>query len=333
VNPGALLETRRSITFILYNVGEDTLVPVGFDFDNDGVFDYPTWNLAGGLTKSDIVDTGPSGHEAALNLKGKVGSIQLNWQDDENLDLGRAWSNNGGLLNYEVQMKVSPFVTGSGFSQHYMLGLSFRHRQKLIDPTITTSYGISFFRSDPDDKKPPDWVETLPSTFQDLRDSNVYLVLWHVDDGNFDRINYKTLASPMVTNNEGVSDLSDYSTMLLKLDEQVNGGIRENHISVFLQNTHIYPNWDSLDDIRWSDDEATFLDPVNPVNPVIWHNGTQDNVDSRLTSLSFGDDRPSEIAVHVYYDQSGNNKKFFDDFGMKMDGFRSSGSGVDQIQY
>jgi hypothetical protein len=226
-------------------------------------------------------------------------------------------------------MKISPFVTGGmAFSHHYMMGLSFR-----LYPDTNTSYGISFFRSDPaaNNPSPPNWVGNLPESFESLRNTNVYLVLWYLDDGDMELINYKTLAPPMVTYNDkhGVNDLSNYSTMLLKLDEQVAAnGDRENHISAFLQNTNIYANWDSRDDIRWSDDTATFSNPVQWEHPV-----TEDNVDTNLTSEGFYLDRPSEIGVHVYYDQLGDNKQFFDDFAMKMDGFQSAGPGVDQIQY
>jgi len=329
VNPGARMEMRRKITFIVYNPGENEVVPVGFDFDNDGEFDDDTWNLDG-LKKADIVETGPSGGEPALDLMGTVGSIQLNWQNKPELDLANAWNSNGQLLGYEVQMKVSPFDTGNeqAFSHHYMLGISFR-----LYPDISRSYGISFFRSrlltaNGKPESSPDW---LPAELEPLRGTNVYLVLWYINDSQFDLINYTALdsSSGMVWINEGVSELKDYSTMLLKLDEKfAANGDRENHISAFLQNTAVYPNWDSADDIRWSGDAAVFPAAVQWDYPV-----TQNNIDSRLTSINFAIDRPSEIAVHVYYDLSGANKKFFDDFAMKVDGFETPTGDGDQIQY
>ena len=327
-NPGSGFETRRRITFILYDLGGgDTVVPIGFDIDNDGEFDDGNWNLVG-LKKADIVDTGPSGGEAALDLMGTEGSIELNWQDNEELDLSSAWANNGNLLCYELQMKISPFETGNeqAFSHHYMLGFSFR-----LHPDTNTSYGVSFFRSrlftaQGKVSTPPDW---FPSEFSSLRGTNVYLILWHRIANQFDLINYRALdlSSGVVELVDGRPEIQEYSTLLLKLDEQFSGssGGRENHISAYLQNVSVYPNWNSLADQRWPDDTATFPGPVVWQAPV-----TTTNVDSRLTSDGFDVIRPAEIAIHVFYDNAGANKKFFDDFGMKMDGFET---GVDQIQY
>jgi hypothetical protein len=144
-------------------------------------------------------------------------------------------------------------------------------------------------------------------------------------------MNYLLLdeSSGMVTNTGDGNQLLDYTTLLLKLDEQFGGANgRENHIQAFLQNPSVYPNWNSPDDQRWTDDTAVFPTPVQWQAPV-----TTDNVDDRLTSANFDVDRPSEIAIHVFYDQAGANKKFFDDFGFKLDGFQGPGSDVDQIQY
>ena len=67
---------------------------------------------------------------------------------------------------------------------------------------------------------------------------------------------------------------------------------------------------------------------------VVWESPvTSSHTDSQLTSEDFSVDKPAEIGVHVFYDQPGSNKKFFDDFGFLMGGYSSPGSGGSQIQY
>ncbi len=331
VNPGGPMETRRRITFIVFDgTSEEEVLPLGFDFDEDGSFDDDTWDLVG-LKKADIVETGPSGGETALDLMGTEGSIQLNWEGNPDLDLANAWNNNGQLLSYELQMKISPFETGNeqAYSHHFMLGFSFR-----LYPDTNTSYGVSFFRSrlfknngNPI-QNPPSW---LPTALEPLRGTNVYVVLWYKAGSLFELMNYKVLddSSGLIWTQNGVNELRDYSTLLLKLDEQFDvSGDRENHIASYLQNTDVYPNWHSRDDMRWSDDASTFPAPLQWQSPV-----TQDHVDSRITSAGFDVDRPSELAIHVFYDLPGANKKFFDDFAMKMEGFETSSGSGEQIQY
>ena len=327
VNPGALLETRRRITFLLYDGPEGDSLPLSFDFDDDGEFDEDMWDLIG-LKKADIVNTGPSGGESALDLMGEEGTIELNWQDKPELDLSSAWANNDSLLSYEIQMKVSPFETGNeqAYSHHFMLGLSFR-----LYPDVTTSYGLSFFRSRTFTDKgkavsAPDW---MPSKLEELRGSNLYLIVWYRNDDVFELLNHRVLdgSNGIAEMRDGVAELKDYSTMLVKLDEQyIALGGRENHISAFVQNADIYPNWDGVEDIRWSTDTDTFPGPVQWVDPI-----ETIVIDNRLTSENFDTIRPSEVAVHVYYDLAGANKKFFDDFAMTVEGYPSGGG--EQVQY
>ncbi len=264
VNPGALLETRRRITFLLFEQNGNESLPLSFDFDEDGEFDEDVWDLVG-LTKADIVETGPSGGESALDLKGTEGSIELNWQDTPELDLGASWLNNDSQLDYEIQMKISPFDTGNeqAFSHHYMLGLSFR-----LDPEEGTSYGVSVFHSrthtaNGREDDPPDWMHGV---FDPLRGTNLYLVIWYRNGEEFTLLNSHLLdeSSGVATNIGGTYMLRDYSTILVGIDEQVDpeSGERENHIAAYIQNTDVYPNWDSAADIRWSTDRDIFPGPV-----------------------------------------------------------------------
>ncbi len=326
VNPGSRMELRRRVTFeILERISRDPL-PIGFDYDNDGEFDAETWGTVGVEPK--MSSTGPSGGQPALTLKGTEGEIYLKWQDNPEINLVSVWGVNGGLLCYDVQMKIKPFDTGSqaAYSKHYMLGISFR-----LHPDVQHCYGISYFRSltGKEGANPPDWVEALPAEFQSIRGTNVYLVLWHRMGSQFTLLNSRqlTVSDGVVEMRDGNPELRDYSTLLLQLDERYDdSGGRENAIVAYIQGTDVYPLWTSPTNAVWQPDATVFP------HAVTWDDGTVTNVDARLTTADFLVDQPAEIGVHVFYDQSGQEKKFFDDFAVRMEGYAASRLGV-EIQY
>lgn len=75
-HPNTQIEARRQLTFDL-SEQEDDFLPVGFDFDNDGRFDDEMWTTVN--VDPTIRDTGPSGGQPALDLKGELGQINLAW--------------------------------------------------------------------------------------------------------------------------------------------------------------------------------------------------------------------------------------------------------------
>ena len=326
-NPGTHLEAQRRLHFeISENPGGDVL-PLGFDLDNDGEFDSDVWTAVN--VDPTIRDTGPSGGQPALDLKGELGAINLNWQDKPDLDLAQVWAYNGGLLNYDLQVKISPFETGSeqAYSKHYLLGLSFR-----VQADTSYSYGLSYFRSlaGTTPGHTPAWVASLPPAFQALRGDNIHLLLWSRQGAvsTMKIIARRTLtpADPVIEIRNGHQELRDYSTLLLKLQEQFDAdGLRENVMSAYLQGTGGYPLWDSRDDIAWQEDAGTFPAPVQ------WENGQSEIRNGLFVSDDFNVLRPDEIGVHVFYDQTGANKKFFDDFAMRVENYAVvTGS---QVQY
>lgn len=326
VNPGTRMEMRRRIVVDILEKITGDLVPVGFDLNNDGKFDDEVWDTMG--VDPSIKKTGPSGGQPALDLKGEEGQIYLAWQDNPELDLVSVWALNGGLLGYDVQMKIKAFDTGSqaAYSKHYMLGFSFR-----LHPTTQHCYGLSFFRSltGKDGGKPPDWVTALPKPFQDLRGTNVYLVLWYRNGAQFELLNQRklTLADGVIEMRDGRPELRDYNTLLLELKEVFTlDGARENHISAYLQNTDVYPLWTSNTNVVWQSNTNVFPQAV------VWENGVVTNVDARLTTSNFLQDKPAEVGIHVFYDLIGADKKFFDDFALRMEGYSQSRQGV-EIQY
>ncbi len=327
-NPGSHIEARRRLIIEITDTKTDDTLPVGFDFDGDGAFDEDYWTAYNLDPK--IRDTGPSGGQPALDLKGEEGQLALNWQPHEDLNLTRVWGYNGGLLSYDVQVKIKPFDTGqqAAYSKHYMLGISFR-----LHPDINHCYGLSYFRSlaGTVPGHTPSWVRGMPQAFQDLRGTNIYLVLWYRDGeiGTMDLINYRLLtpADPVVEVRNNDPELKDYSTMLLQLKEQYgSGGVRENHVTAYLQGTSSYPLWTSRTNMVWQEDTSVFPAPVT------WQDGAVTNLDSRLTSENFDSIQPAEIGIHVFYDLAGANHKFFDDFAIRMEGYASVYGGT-QIQY
>ena len=182
-NPGTHIEARRRLHFISSQFGDADVLPMGFDFDDDGSFDDDVWTAVNVDPK--IRSTGPSGGQAALDLKGEEGHIYLNWQAHQELNLQTVWTSKGGLLSYDAQVKIKPFDTGqqAAYSKHYMLGISFRMQD------VDHCYGISFFRSH-DGTNPgqtPSWVNAMPQAFQDLRGTNLYHHQWHTSYTVFHR--------------------------------------------------------------------------------------------------------------------------------------------------
>ena len=325
-NPGSQLEARRMLTFVLTDL-EDNVMPVDFDLDDDGEFDDHMWTTEGVDPK--IRTTGPSGREPALDLKGTEGQIYLNWQDKPDVNLVQVWAYSGGLLEYDVQVKIKAFDTGSqaAYSKHYMLGISFR-----LHPDINHCYGLSYFRSNAGTNpgQTPSWVNKLPPAFEALRGTNVYLVLWHRNGGieTLDLLGQRLLtpADPVAEIRNDNPELKDYSTLLVSLKEQYGDqGQRENIITSYIQGTDIYPRWTSRDDMEWQDNTSVFPAPVQ------WDDGSTSKVDTRLTSEDFDLNRPAEVGIHVFYDRSGANLKFFDDFALRMENYAASST--TQVQY
>ena len=326
-NPGTHLEAQRRLHIVISeNPGGDVL-PLGFDLDNDGQFDSEVWSVEN--VDPTIRTTGPSAGQAALDLKGEFGAIYLDWQDKPDLNLAQVWAFNGGLLNYDLQVKISPFETGNeqAYSKHYLLGLSFR-----VQADTSHSYGLSFFRSlaGTTPGQTPSWVASLPPAFHALRGDNIHLLIWSRQGplSTMEIIARRTLApdDPVIEIRNGHQELRNYSTLLLQLKEQFNaGGSRENVMRAYIQGLGGYPLWSSRDDMVWQEDTGTFPAPIQ------WENGQSEIRNGLFVTGDFNLLRPDEIGVHVLYDLTGANKKFYDDFAMRVENYAVvSGS---QVQY
>lgn len=235
--------------------GQDVPVSVGFDTNTDTTLDT-TWNVAPG-TEASIVSTGPS-DGPALQLKGDVSTVSLNWQGSATVpDLVAVWNSKGQLLSYTIQVKINIAQEG-GKGRHYLMGLSFR-----LDNATDDAYGVSYFRSYGTDaaNKKPDWIKS--AAFADFRakginNGNLYVVFWKKIAGTYTVLDYRLL-----TTGDGVisgGDLLPWSSLVVKVDERFSGpgGARQNHIYAYLAGGSSYSrgtvSWTltNFNEILWS---------------------------------------------------------------------------------
>lgn len=353
-NPGTALESRQQVHFEFLERGiTSDQRPMDF-YNDDGSFDAEAWGIGGGTLTPTPRDTGPSGGEGALDLQGTQGYLYLNWNentntlDKESAALCRAWTKQTNSLGYDVQVKIQPYENpGIGFGLYHMLGISFRLREN------GASYGLSFFRAAAANPTPAlPWINQLSTNWSVLRGTNSYIVLWYRASSNatIQLINSRRLTTNdaiLKLFNEGTANaaygITNYSTLLLQLKEERVGTNLQNRIAAFVQSPAVYPPWtdNSSTNAKW---------PTNVPfqTPLVWDNGATNVVQTNLLSATnyctfamvtnaegvveevyAG---PPEIGIHVFYDSGGANKKFFDDFAVRISG---SGTpyGGSQIQY
>ncbi len=309
VNVGSWLEGQRTIT---YRVPK----PFSDSFDNK-----KNWNDPG--NNANIYNV--NGNNALrVNKIADVTNgvtIDFNWWDEvtnlPNLglpDLADIRSQNGGLLSYQLQLKVKVKVF-AGKGDHYMLGLSFRLDTGVNPDGVSDdcSYGISFFKSDVETFPIPPWIDELDPTFfgdrkagTGLFTGDIFIVLWKKEP---DPANYTLLASQVLDGSNGViggGELNPWSTIAVRIIESSSG----NTISGYFQGPD-GAQCCARNIINW--------DLTNPAvyKPVAW-NSIVDN-DSPLTSAGFDSlPYPSEIGIHIFYDNPSTNVIFFDDLAMRF---------------
>lgn len=360
-HPGTTLESRQQVRFAFLDRGITSEQGEHDFYDETGEFNTDAWGISGGLAPAPK-DTGPSGGEGALDIQGTEGYLYLTWNENtntlakESTTLCRAYQTQTNRLGYDVQVKVQPYDNpGVGFGQHYMHGISFRLQAD------GACYGLSFFRSLPvaRDSDRPAWARDarLDANFQALRGTNDHVVLWYRTSSNavFQLVaSRRLLATDPIIRDYGPTvdpalGIIAYSTLLLQLDDGLDvGGNPRNEISAYVQSPSncpaCYPPWPGNDSSYavWQTNATVF--PA----PLVWDNGAATNVDNRILSstnycavavVTNGDGSvesvyagPPEIGIHMYYDQGGANKKFFDDLAIRIPGSGTPYGGT-QIQY
>jgi hypothetical protein len=313
VNGGTWLEAKRTISYLIKAQFKDSFVDPLFLADNWIKDEHSAF----------INSTDRSDNEPALNIRGKEVYVNLNWAGNTNLsDLAEWRSENNGLLNYELQVKIKEDTQGS-LGEHYMWGLSFR-----LNTGTDSTYGISFFRSiGREDQQRPGWIDELPSAFDGLMSESGerYIVLWKKEVGIYSLLDYKKLnVNDGVLLETGV--LKPWSTIMVRVfefrDEDDSGKIK-NKISGFIRGEDSLPrntiDWDlnSFMAVEWVD-----VNGNTQSNPII---------DGSLTTAGF-DDQRAEIGLHALYDSPAANDQFFQDFAMNLLS-NSGGVFIERIQY
>lgn len=345
-NPGTALESRLSLTVHFKDPADPRLLDLGFDNDDDDAVD-PEWQFTAegeGSSGMPQVSTPPEGGDA-LEMSSWMGNFGFNWSANPELDLVKAWSNNNHFMSYEVQAKLSSakhdgFTNDPVFNASFMVGIGFR-----LQPDNLSSYGVSFFRHNPNYERYAPWTNDLdPNTFLNaglLSNTNLYLTLWsRAYPGKRTVLAYKKLPLSMLDRSSyyrvvgGVRryeyDLKPFSTILVSLVETNSAGTnRINKITVYMQSTNGYPRWpDGLRNYsysKWPADTNVFSAPVAWDSPP----GRTVVTNSQFTSGNFGVLKPPEINLHVYDYAT----KFFDDFVMRVEGYESDALPGSQIQY
>ena len=286
----------------------------------------------------------------------------------EESTLWRAYQAQTNLLGYDVQVKMQPYDNpGEGFGRHYLHGISFRLQTNgaCYGLSFFRSLPVSA------DNQRPAWARDarLDVKFQALRGTNDHVVLWYRTSSNavFQLMAFHRLVAtdPIIRNYGSTVDpplgIMAYSTLLLQLDEARDASSNKfNEIAAFIQSPSncpaCYPAWPNNNNSNaiWQTNATVFPAPLVMSNGV-WTNGIWTNIvtmrtnfDVRLSSTNAYSNLvsvtnadgvvervyrgPPEIGIHMYYDQSGANKKFFDDLAIKIQG---SGTpyGGSQIQY
>lgn len=286
----------------------------------------------------------------------------------EESTLWRAYRAQTNLLGYDVQVKIQPYDNpGVGFGQHFLHGISFRLQANGACYGLSFFRSLPVDR----DNERPAWARDarLDANFRGLRGTNDNVVLWYRTSSNgiFQLIAFHRLVAtdPIIRNYGSTVNpplgITAYSTLLLQLDESRDASSNKiNEIAAFIQSPSncpsCYPTWPNNNNSNaiWQTNAIVFPAPLVMSNGV-WTNGVWTNIvtmrtnfDARLSSTNAYSNLvavtnadgivenvyrgPPEIGIHMYYDQSGANKKFFDDLAIKIPGSGTRYSGT-QIQY
>ena len=327
VHKGTWLESKKKITYKIPRAnptaGLDGTTDISFDGNNNDVLDpvwVPTVSQDGGTVEYDKISD-------AVLIKTKEALIALS---PTAIDFITARTNSGGLLSYEVQVKINMNFKDDK-ADYIAMGLNFR-----LDKALKRSYGISFYRAITKENQMPAWFpERFKPSFTSTppRGVNYYVVLW-VQNGSdkYTLIDYALLDNSIY----GGFETKQYNTILLNLREECDTPpgsatgcttTRHNLIQVYLadsSSTSLYPKGT----INWS--YATNTSVFKRVKWVLSNSETIN--DSTLTTQywnstwqPYSSSVPSEVGLHALYYIRPSQEEFFADFSMRGEGLGGSG--------
>lgn len=328
VHKGTWLEARKTVTYKISRSNPNLDgTDIFFDGNGDGEFDLnDVWGFVeGGAVTTLKYDNG----QLLITGKGDESIVVLD-VNPQAIDLVTARENSGGLLSYEVQVKINMNFDPDK-ADYIAMGINFR-----LDKALKRSYGISFYRAITKENQIPDWfTERFKPSFTSAppRDGNYYIVLW-VQNGTdkYTLIDYALLDNSIY----GGFGTRQYYTLLLNLREECDAPpgsatgcttTRHNLIQVYLANssdTSLYPKGT----INWS--YATNTAVFKRVKWVLSNSETISN--STLTTqywnsswVPSSSSVPAEVGLHAFYYRSASKEEYFADFAMRGEGLGGSG--------
>lgn len=334
VHRGTWLETRKKITFKIPRSNPtaalDGTTDIFFNNGLNNVSTDPTWGFAEGPNAALKFDNGELLIQSDTKELFTVLAVK-----PQAIDLVTARANSGGLLSYEVQVKINMNFKDDK-ADYIAMGLNFR-----LDKALNRSYGISFYRAITDENqlpKPPkyDWfTDRFKPSFTSAppRDGQYYIVLWVQNETDkYTLIDYALLDSSIT----GGFATKRYNTILLNLREECDSPpgsatgcttTRHNLIQVYLANSSAasqYPKGT----INWS--YATNTAVFKRVkwklsNLEIINDSTLTTQDWNSAWVPYSSSVPSEVGLHAFYFISANMEEFFTDFAMRGEGLGGSG--------
>jgi len=327
VHRGTWLEARKTITFKIPRSNPtaalDGTTDISFDGNTNDVLDpvwVPTVSEDGGTVEYDKIND-------AVLIKTNEALIALS---STAIDFVTARANSGGLLSYEVQVKINMNFKDDK-ADYIAMGLNFR-----LDKALNRSYGISFYRAISQENQIPDWfTERFKPSFTSTppRGLNYYIVLW-VQNGTdkYTLIDYALLDSSIY----GGFDTRQYNTIVLNLREECDSTpdsatgcttTRHNLIEVYLadsSDTSQYPkgtiNWSYATNtavfkrVRWA---LSNLETINDatLTTQYWNSAW----------VPYSSSVPAEVGLHAFYFIRPSQEEFFADFAMRGEGLGGSG--------
>ena len=324
---GRIADAERTIT---YSITDPNIINTPFDTPED-ITDL--FSPTEGQVK--FKDSGPS-EGPALNIQvdsyTSESRITLDNSDIQDL-LVDEWTSSDELLSYQLQVKI-------GIADHlsfdeYMVGLTFRG----IDDN--NFYGYSIAKKAPVRNNLPQNIwDVIPAAGQ------LYIVLWKRDGGAYSILSYKPAEA-----GHGILESGDYnnwSTLILTTEEQYRTNsageyvdysdtvvepaarVKENIITGYVQGP------DASDLVPYAYARDTIIWDYSKYNPVQWDtygscaSGPCDDITdhSFATQSDFAGSTPYEIGLHAFFDTSGANKLFVDDFAMRSG--TDADDGIDQ---
>ena len=271
----------RSISYIV-KVPDQAGVNIPFD-GSGATLNANNWNTSGNAALDTI------NQKVTLNSGTTQSQVSLDWNNASSTlpDLATAWSNDNGMLSYEVQVKVK---LNTSANKDVAAGISFRlNTQGDTNFSNDSFYGLSYVWC-------YDHVD-LPA-FCGTDSSKTYIVLWKQASNGTKTVIGKQLASTVSTSLVSSSKLVSWATLVVRIQEQLDpvSGVRENLIYAFAGDPVTSPKGT----IHWDYTKYAAVKWESSFSGTDCSGGLKSFVaDTSFLSTNFDTQNPDEVGVHT----------------------------------